>query len=110
MLTFDPLGWENAHAHSCQVCVKGLMEVKVDLLLLVKARTPCISCCSVQVTLLFFAKSRELSGVSETSASLPSPVTGAQLWDHILSLYPRSHPLPQVPLSTPGPDFPTLLS
>lgn len=41
--------------------------------------------------LLFFAKSRELSGVSNTVISVPTLITGAQLLETVLSLYPRCH-------------------
>lgn len=43
----------------------------------------------VQVKLLFFAKSRELSGISNTVISVPTPITGAKLLETVLSLYPR---------------------
>ena len=76
------------------------VKVKVLCVNLMKEAAPAMIVVLAQVTLLFFAKSRELSGVRDTSVSLPSsPGTGAQLWDHLLSLYPRFQPDTLLPLT-----------
>lgn len=43
----------------------------------------------VEVTLLFFAKSRELSGVAQTRLAVPSSLTGQEIVDAIVSAYPE---------------------
>ena len=43
----------------------------------------------MQVKLLFFAKSREISGVSQRSIVFPTPVTGNQLLERIVAIYPE---------------------
>ena len=43
-----------------------------------------------QVNLLFFAKSRELTGQSHVLLSLPfSNATGKSLLEHLISVYPK---------------------
>ncbi|KAK7009481.1 molybdopterin synthase sulfur carrier subunit [Biomphalaria glabrata] len=41
------------------------------------------------VSLLFFAKSRELVGQKEVQLQVPSACTGKQLLDHIVLFYPE---------------------
>ena len=51
--------------------------------------TDCFFIYVLQVNLLFFAKSRELTAVSEAKIEVPSTVlTGKQLLEEILSAYP----------------------
>lgn len=42
-----------------------------------------------KVTLLFFAKSRELTNISQTTITIPSSVTGQDIVDTVLAAYPQ---------------------
>ncbi len=43
----------------------------------------------LQVNLLFFAKSRELTKLTSTSIELPVHTTGKELWANVISNFPR---------------------
>ncbi len=43
----------------------------------------------LQVNLLFFAKSRELTKLTSTSIELPVHTTGKELWASVISNFPR---------------------
>ncbi len=47
------------------------------------------SFCSLQVKILFFAKSRELTGFSVASLSINSQVSGQNIYDTVLKAYPQ---------------------
>ncbi len=43
----------------------------------------------LQVNLLFFAKSRELTKLTHTIIELPVQITGKELWASIVNIFPR---------------------
>ena len=63
------------------LCTSRCLELQVNEL----SVTSVIS----QVNLLFFAKSRELTGASQTEIALPVSATGKQLFGCIVSIFPR---------------------
>ncbi|XP_078252895.1 molybdenum cofactor synthesis 2 [Rhinoraja longicauda] len=44
---------------------------------------------TVQVTVLYFAKSVELSGINSEVLSVPQQLTSLQLWQEIVNKHPR---------------------
>lgn len=68
-------------AHEVEVCVCVCVRIGTcDAMFLLFG---------LQVNVLFFAKSKELTGVAAATIKLPPILNGAELLTHLFSSYPR---------------------